>query len=115
MKKLTICLIALTVASVGCATRPAEIPAAVVPKSQFANMDCAVLRTEMRVEQERLLALSSKQKGARTRDIWVNILTIPGVGAALPNHEDDIAQSKGKINAMDAELSRRCSTDESRE
>ena len=62
----------------------------------------------MRIEQERLKALVAKQEGAGKRDIAINILLLPSLGAAMPNHEEEIALSKGKINAMDSELSTRC-------
>ncbi|MCY4095555.1 MAG: hypothetical protein OXG05_10585 [Gammaproteobacteria bacterium] len=109
MRKLrTFSVILFTISLSGCAASPSSIPPAFVPKSQYAKVDCNELRTEMRAEQERLYALSKEQSRARKRDIAANILLVPDT--AETNHAlwNDIALSKGKIAAMDVELTVRC-------
>ena len=71
------------------------------------NMTCEQLSTELEVVSERLEVLSDRQRANRERDIILNALVIPGLGAAAPNQEAAIAQTKGEIEAIQRE-SQRC-------
>lgn len=110
MKLHPLLAILFTVSLCGCAATPAPIPPTFVPKSQYAGTDCNELRAELQAKHERPQALMKKQSGLRQRDIVANILLTPELGTADTNHMlwNDIALSKGKIVAINAELSTRC-------
>lgn len=76
------------------------MPAAEVPLSRYANMPCDALLTKVRIERKHLKTLVEKQEKAWNRDIAPNFHFIPGLSAAIPNQEDEIAMLKGKINVM---------------
>ena len=75
-------------------------------------MSCSNLEMQMTQELSKLESLTGEQLSARNWDIALNILIIPGLGAATGDSEDEIAQSKGRMIVMQDEYSTRCSVQE---
>ena len=99
----------LLVSIVGCATKPSSIQPAAVSKLPYLNISCAALELQMNREADTLEALSGDQLAQRNWDIALNLLIIPGVGAATGDSEELIAQSKGRLVVMQDEYVLRCS------
>lgn len=92
----------------GCAAHPDSIPPVSVSTIPYKDLSCDELRTELRIATEQRDAYVKKQKGNRTRDGWLNALIIPGAGAVTSDHEDEVAQSKGRVIALEGEIVARC-------
>lgn len=107
MKK-TITLTVAAVALAGCATHPRNIAPAAVSTLQFRDLSCRELRSELRVATAQRDANINRQKGNRTRDGLLNALVIPGLGAVTGDHEDEVAQGKGMVLALENEIAERC-------
>ena len=107
MKQIIICLFLVSI--VGCATKPSSIQPAAVSKLPYQNISCAALELQMNREADNLEALSGDQLSQRNWDIALNLLIIPGVGAATGDSEELIAQSKGRLVVMQDEFVIRCS------
>ncbi len=103
-----ITILASMLALCGCATLPRNIHPASVPKSPYVTMSCSDLADEFKAEEERLDRYSKKQKTDRLVDVALNVFVFPGVGAFTPDHEDEVAEAKGKIRAIDREILSRC-------
>ena len=97
------------VSLVSCAARPSSIQPAAVSKIPYVNMSCSNLEMQMTQELSKLESLTGEQLSARNWDIALNILILPGLGAATGDSEDEIAQSKGRMIVMQDEYSIRCS------
>ncbi len=93
----------------GCAAKPENIAALPVSQVRYAKLSCPELRIEREVVEQRLAALSNRQRSNRTRDGLLNFL-LPGLGAATPDQEGLIAQAKGEINTIERESILRCQT-----
>ncbi len=93
----------------GCAAKPENIAALPVSQVRYAKLSCPELRIEREVVEQRLAALSNRQRSNRTRDGLLNFL-LPGLGAATPDQEGLIAQAKGEINTIERESVLRCQT-----
>ena len=100
------------VSLVSCAARPSSIQPAAVSKIPYVNMSCTNLEMQMTQELSKLESLTGEQLSARNWDIALNILILPGLGAATGDSEDEIAQSKGRMIVMQDEYSTRCSVQE---
>ena len=100
------------VSLVSCAARPSSIQPAAVSKIPYVNMTCSNLEMQMTHELSNLETLTGEQLSARNWDIALNILILPGLGAATGDSEDEIAQSKGRMIVMQDEYSTRCSVQE---
>ena len=107
MKQIIICLFLVSIVS--CATKPSSIQPAAMSKLPYVNMSCAALELQMNREADTLEALSGDQLSQRNWDIALNILILPGVGAATGDSEAGIAQSKGRLVVMQDEYVLRCS------
>ena len=95
----------------GCASTPSSIQATAVSRAPYVNMPCSSLKLQMEAEVETLKSLSSEQTSARNWDIALNILLLPGVGAATGDSETEIGQSKGRMVVMQDEYASRCEQD----
>ena len=100
------------VSLVSCAARPSSIQPAAVSKIPYVNMSCSNLEMQMTQELSKLESLTGEQLSARNWDIALNILILPGLGAATGDSEDEIAQSKGRMIVMADEYSTRGSVQE---
>ena len=67
---------------------------------------------QMTQEFSKLESLTGEQLSARAWDIALNILILPGLGAATGDSEDKIAQSKGRMIVLQDAYSTRCSVQE---
>ena len=110
MKPIILALVLFSLVS--CAARPSSIQPAAVSKIPYVNMSCSNLEMQMTHELSNLETLTGEQLSARNWDIALNILIIPGLGAATGDSEDEIAQSKGRMIVMADEYSTRCSVQE---
>ncbi len=106
MKYHLIPLIAIIVG--GCAANPDTIAPKERSGIEFRNLSCVELDTELRIAGEQRDAYVKRQKSNRNRDMWLNVLLLPGTGALTSDHEEEVADSKGKVLAIERELSRRC-------
>ena len=93
---------------IGCATPPQMIPPANVSSIPYKDLSCQELIAEQRIEQEKVEALTKRRRGARRRDIALNVLVLPGLGAATGNSEDELARAKGRIDAIDKLIATKC-------
>ena len=100
------------VSLVSCAARPSSIQPAAVSKIPYVNMTCSNLEMQMTQELSKLESLTGEQLSARNWDIALNILILPGLGAATGDSEDEIAQSKGRMIVLQDAYSTRCSVQE---
>ena len=91
-----------------CAANPASIQPSYVPSDIFEPVPCASLESMMDDEIIRLENLTGEQQFSRNRDIALNVLLIPGLGALTGDREEDIAQAKGRLIAMSGEYNSRC-------
>ena len=103
MRPMTYCILAATLHLAGCATKPELITAIPVSQARYSDMSCAELRLELDLVTQRLNMLSERQRANRTRDGWLNVLVLPGLGAATSNQEGAIAQAKGEMEAIQRE------------
>ena len=110
MKSIILALVLVSLVS--CAARPSSIQPAAVSKIPYVNMSCSNLEMQMTQELSKLESLTGEQLSARNWDIALNILILPGLGAATGDSEDEIAQSKGRMIVMADEYSTRCSVQE---
>ena len=110
MKSIILALVLVSLVS--CAARPSSIQPAAVSKIPYVNMSCSNLEMQMTQELSKLESLTGEQLSARNWDIALNILILPGLGAATGDSEDEIAQSKGRMIVMQDEYSTRCSVQE---
>ena len=101
-------MIAAILAVAGCASAPDQIPPASVSVIQYKNLSCEELGTELRLAIAQRDAYIEKQKGNRTRDGLLNVLLLPGLGAVTSDNEDNVAQSKGRVIALEGEIEKRC-------
>ena len=74
----------------------------------YMDISCGALELQMDREADTLEALSGDQLSQRNWDIALNLLIIPGVGAATGDSEELIAQSKGRLVVMQDEYVLRC-------
>ena len=109
MKNLIIPLIVLI--AISCAAKPSSIQPAAVLKLPYVNISCSALEVQMNREADTLEALTGDQLSQRNWDIALNLLILPGVGAATGDSEELIAQSKGRLIVMQDEYVSRCSKD----
>ena len=110
MKPIILALVLVSLVS--CAARPSSIQPAAVSKIPYVNMTCSNLEMQMTHELSNLETLTGEQLSARNWDIALNILILPGLGAATGDSEDEIAQSKGRMIVLQDAYSTRCSVQE---
>ena len=91
-----------------CAARPDEIPAASVSAAPYSDLSCDQLKSELRIAIDQRDAYVKKQKGNRTRDILLNSLVLVGSGAITSDHEDEVANSKGKVLMLEGMIDAKC-------
>ena len=83
-----------------------------VSRVQFNDLSCKNIELLLQSETQNLATLSGEQIDSRSWDIALNILLIPGIGAMTGDNEDQIAQSKGRIIALQEEYADRCGVDD---
>ena len=99
----------------GCASAPADIAPAMVDTSAYKNMTCEGLLLAAKNEGVNLESVTKDQRAARNWDIALNILTIPGLGAATGDSERQVAEAKGRVLAIQNEYGSRCEGPETSE
>lgn len=104
--KLRIVVLALTLATSGCAKRPDAIVPVDIPMAAYSNLDCAGLAQELVNEQNNLAALSKQQNQAATGDaVGVFLIGVPASSTFGGDKEGQVAVSKGKVNALNSSIS----------
>lgn len=71
-------------------------------------MTCEGLLLAAKNEGVNLESVSKDQRAARNWDIALNILIIPGLGAATGDSEVQVAEAKGRVLAIQNEYGSRC-------
>ncbi|MCY4128318.1 MAG: hypothetical protein OXG15_03620 [Gammaproteobacteria bacterium] len=111
MKLLTSSFIAAVLLTTsGCATQPKNIPPAEVSSVRYRLFSCADLHNELNLAIKERDSYIQEQLNDRSRDIKSNTFFMPGSGAMNTDHEHEVAESKGKVIAIERELEDRCST-----
>lgn len=105
-KKLLVVYLAVFLS--GCATAPADIAPALVDTTIYKNMTCEGLLLAAKNEGVNLESVTKDQRSARNWDIALNILIIPGLGAATGDSERQVAEAKGRVLAIQNEYGGRC-------
>ena len=103
MKKLLLIAGLLIVSA--CAKAPEDIAAVSMDDGQYSRYSCTQLKqSELTLNQE-LENLSAKQNSAKTGDAWgVFLLGLPVSSMSGNDQETGIAVTKGKIQAVEAEM-----------
>lgn len=92
----------------GCASAPADIAPAMVDTTAYKSMTCEGLLLAAKNEGVNLESVTKDQRAARNWDIALNILIIPGLGAATGDSERQVAETKGRVLAIQNEYGSRC-------
>jgi len=92
----------------GCASAPADIAPAMVDTTPYKSMTCEGLLLAAKNEGVNLESVSKDQRSARNWDIALNLLIIPGLGAATGDSERQVAEAKGRVLAIQNEYGSRC-------
>ncbi|WP_144409581.1 hypothetical protein [Martelella endophytica] len=107
--RTAVLLACLGLAATSCSTqRSAEIGAMAVPPSNYANLSCESMTSQMAEEKAHLTTLSREQDGEIVADIrafGASLGSVEQQGAK--NQEAAIAYQKGKINAIDIAMRRK--------
>lgn len=102
MSKPFIMLFLLAVAA--CAKLPEDI-ASTKPEAGYDRLSCRDARTHLLEERDNLAALSTEQtKIANTDKITSALLFVPVSALSGQDLEDEIAASKGRVEALEARL-----------
>ncbi len=109
---IAVAAVVVALALTGCATNPMAIQPTYVDQTLYANMPCGELRRTIQESQADLDDLIDRQKKKRRIGIALNVLIIPGLGAATGDHETQIGRLKGALIALNAEANRRCQSKE---
>lgn len=95
----------LALALSACAKRPDAIVAVDIPMAAYTNLSCEEIAAEVVKEQENLAALSKQQNSAANKDmLGVALIGVPASSTFGGDKEGLIANSKGKLNAMESAL-----------
>ena len=78
----------------------------------YKRMTCSELYMQRDAEVSNLEKLADKQVNARSWDIALNLLIVPGVGAVTGDSEEAIAQTKGRVLTIQQEIAERCRKDD---
>ena len=109
MKKTVLALFmsAFAVATIsGCASRPDSIPASFVSESTYIDSSCSALHTQLTQANEELRVVSDKQNTAANVDAGSVFLALIPVSAFTGDHEAEVAEAKGKVNAIKGALAK---------
>ena len=102
----------MVLALIGCASNPSDIPPAMVDTTPYKSMTCGGLLLAAQNEGVNLESVSKDQRSARNWDIALNLLIIPGLGAATGDSEKEVAEAKGRVLAIQNEYGSRCEGNE---
>ena len=98
-------LLACGLAVSSCAKRPDAIVPVDMPMAAYSNLDCSALAREYIQEQASLSAVSKQQHDAATGDaVGVFLVGVPMSSTFGGDKEGQVAVSKGKVNAIEANL-----------
>jgi hypothetical protein len=101
MKNIAWASASLAVFASGCATAPDKITAASVSGSPYEQWSCARIGEEAAQLSSSLAAANSAQRRARAIDsVGVALFLIPAASLLGSNHADEIAQLKGRQEAL---------------
>lgn len=110
LKSLPFFLLCFLVTS--CAKPPSQIEAAKVSSVAYSKMNCSELLMERDAEIYNLEKQSGRQVNKRSWDIALNLLILPGISSIKADSSEAIAQSKGKIIAIQEQIDSRCIKDD---
>ncbi len=97
--------LAVVLAATSCAKRPDAIVPVDIPMAAYSNLDCQTLAREYFTEQANLSAVSKQQNDAATGDaVGVFLIAAPMSSVLGGDKEGQVAVSKGKVNAIEANL-----------
>ena len=103
--KRVLSIVCVGLAIAGCAKRPDAILPVDVPMAAYGNLNCEALLQEHLREQSALATISQQQNQAATGDaVGVFMLGVPVSSTFGGDKEGQVAVSKGKVNAIDANL-----------
>lgn len=108
MRYAKVVLATAVVTLIGCAASPADIPPAMVDTTPYQEMTCEGLLLAAQNEGVNLEQVSRDQRASRNWDIALNLLLLPGIGAATGDSEREVAEAKGRVLAIQNEYGSRC-------
>lgn len=110
MLRVSACVLLMLISLPACAKRPDAIAPIAVSDAGFMAMDCQALAQELRVEREKLAALTRQQNDAATGDaVGVFLIGVPTASVFGGDKEGNLAVSKGTVLAMEnAERAKNC-------
>ena len=108
MKKIFLLAIAASLLA-SCASRPESIPASYVDSARYDGVSCNQLQSQMVNAQEELRLVSDKQDTVANVDAGTVFLALIPVSAFSGDHEAEVAEAKGKVNAIKtAQIKNKC-------
>lgn len=100
MKKSVLCTFLLLA---GCAKPPGEIAASAVSADPYMQMSCEQLASEKARHTASLESLSGEQAETAKRDeAWMAIVHVPVASMSKGDKEPEIANLKGRLNAIES-------------
>jgi hypothetical protein len=110
MVRILGCVLLMLMVLPACAKRPDAIAPIAVSESGYMAMDCQMLATELRLERQKLAALTKQQNDAATGDaVGVFLIGVPTASVFGGDKEGNLAVSKGTVLAMEnAERAKNC-------
>ena len=103
-----VAIAATVIIASACAKRPNAISATTIPVSAYENMSCDELTAALVAEKTNLSALSKSQNSAATADaVGVFLVGVPAGSLAGNDNEGEISLSKGKVVAIEANITRK--------
>jgi len=108
MKKI---LVIAAILLAGCATRPESIHADYVSPQKYTNLSCSELSTAMCNAKTQLAVSSAAQDHSANVDAATVFLFLIPASKLGGDHEDQVAQAKGNVDAINTEeIIKKCST-----
>lgn len=107
MNRILIITVAIIASLVGCANRPESIRSSYVPVEKYLNLDCAQLTTALAGAQSGLSDSSRRQNDKANADaVGVFLIGVP-FSKLSGDHEGEVAQQKGEIEAVQGAIAKR--------
>lgn len=92
---------------IGCAAAPEDIAPAMVDTTQYQNLNCESLLLAKEYEEAILDEVSEDQQTSRNWDMLLNMIVL-GAGVLTGDSEYEVAETKGRIIAIQNEYGTRC-------
>ena len=93
----------------GCAGRSSTVAPANVSANEYSTLSCDETKALLSQKREQEIALSKKQnQGALVDTIGVALILVPVGSVFGSDHEGELAQAKGEVNALGRAIDINC-------